>query len=295
MKGDDWMGILVIVGIIGIALFGGAKGSGNGGMFSFSQPNPASSPAEIQNKINQTEYEVQELQKQVQAEEDKKNNSKFFGMMELRYINRATDPKLEYVNIQASYDLAEPILITGWTLKSISSGNVVTIPKGVYLYFSGMANYADNIYIEKNQTIYLVTGSSPVGENFKTNKCSGFLNQFQTFAPYLYSNCPLPRNENLSSIPKTVVNDACLEYIDRFPMCRIQTDPLPANWSYECNNFIYQKINYSACVNTHKGDKDFYGNEWRLYLKRSESIWKSSREEVVLLDEFGKVVSRLKY
>ncbi len=40
MKGDDWMGIMIIVGIIAVALFGGVKGNGGGGLLSTQNPNP---------------------------------------------------------------------------------------------------------------------------------------------------------------------------------------------------------------------------------------------------------------
>jgi len=301
VKGNDWMGIIIIMGIIGVALFGGIKGSGNEGLITVQNPNPvqnqnvSQNSASLEYQIKDTEFKVEELKKLVQAEEDKKNNSKYFGMIDLRYANRATDPKQEYLTIQASYSATIPIKMTGWTLKSSSTGTTVNIPKGVYLFFTGTANYEEDIYLAKGEILYLITGISPNGVSFKVNKCSGYLNQFQTYVPYLSSNCPLPRNENLDSIPKTPNNDTCLDYIERFPMCRIQTESLPPSWSYECNNFIYNKINYPSCVDTHKNDSDFYLGEWRVYLRYSESIWKQSREEIVLYDELGKKVSTLKY
>jgi hypothetical protein len=63
----------------------------------------------------------------------------------------------------------------------------------------------------------------------------------------------------------------------------------------ECTDFIYKKVNYPACIDTHKNDKDFYQNEWRIFLKRSETLWKNSREDIVLLDEEGKIVDEYKY
>ena len=149
--------------------------------------------------------------------------------------------------------------------------------------------------ISAGDTAYLITGISPNGVSFKTNKCSGYLTQFQTFIPYISNSCPRPRDENLSAIPKIAVNDDCLDYIDSFPSCRVETQNLPVNWSYECKNFITQKINYPSCVNLHKGDKDFYQNEWRIYLKKSTSLWKSRRENIILYDNLGKIVDTLTY
>ncbi len=73
MKKDDWLGILIVVGIIAVALFGGIKGSGNGGLFSVQNPNPNQTQAQneqiLQYRIQEAQYKASELQKQVQAEE----------------------------------------------------------------------------------------------------------------------------------------------------------------------------------------------------------------------------------
>jgi hypothetical protein len=158
-----------------------------------------------------------------------------------------------------------------------------------------MVNGEENIVLTGGDTLYLTTGISPVGANFKVNKCSGYLNQFQDFVPSLNTNCPRPRDENLSSIPNTNTNDECLNYIDNFSSCRIQTDPLPQKWSYECTTFIKDKIGYPSCVTTHKNDKDFQLPEWRAYLQRSDSIWKTTRDAIVLYDNEGKVVDSTRF
>ncbi len=158
-----------------------------------------------------------------------------------------------------------------------------------------MLNTEDTIMLTGGDTLYLVTGISPNGASFKVNKCSGYLGQFQIFVPYLNNICPLPKDEDLSSIPNLVINDACFDRIDTMSRCRIQTAPLPQNLSSECTNFILNKINYPSCVNIHKNDKDFYQKEWRVYLGRSASLWKNKRETIVLYDSLGKIVDTLKY
>ncbi|TSC70190.1 MAG: hypothetical protein CEO12_505 [Parcubacteria group bacterium Gr01-1014_46] len=296
MKNDNALGIVILLSLIAIAVFGGSKGTSNGGFFKITPQNqtPEQKQVDIQYQITQAQYKADELKKQIQAEEDKKTQSVYKDIIDLSYVTRSEDPKQEYLTIRVNTTKA-PINITGWIIKSLASGVSVSIPKGTPLFFTGTVNSEEDIYLDSGDTMYLITGISPNGSSFKLNKCSGYLAQFQTFTPYLYTSCPQPKNENLSSIPRTVNNDACFDYIDYFPTCRIQTESLPANWSYECVNFIYSKINYPSCVNTHKNDKDFYLKEWRVYLKRSEKLWKSSREEIVLYDDVGKIVDTLKY
>jgi len=294
MKKDDYTGIIILCAIIGIALMGGAK---NGQQYGFFSPQPKTEEQkriELEQKIRDTQQQVEELKKKVQTEEDKKTQSEYKGIVYLQYVNRSDDPKQEYISIRVNTGTST-IPVTGWTIKSDSSGNSVTIPKGTYLFFTGMLNAEDNVVLQGGDTLYVNTGISPNGSSFKVNKCSGYLSQFQTFTPSLYTNCPAPRNEDLSSIPKRVINDDCFDYIDSFPTCRIQTESLSQKWSYECTRFIYDKINYASCVNTHKNDTDFYQKEWRIYLKRSERLWKDRKEKIILYDNSGKIVDTLTY
>ncbi len=292
---DNSMGVLILLGIIAIALFGGAKGASNNGLFSVGIQTPEQKQQNIGQKIEEVQYQVDNLKIKVQIEEDKKSQSKYKGLVTLAYVNRSTDPTQEYVTLRNSYNAKENISITGWMLRSTSSGVSTTIPKATYLFFAGIANSEDNIILTNNETLYLVTGISPNGASFKVNKCSGYLDQFQTFVPYLNNNCPLPRYEDLSSIPKTTANNRCFDYIDSMSSCRIQTETPTQYLGAECNNFISKKVNYPACVDAHKNDKDFYGNEWRVYLKRGASLWKDRRETIVLYDNDGKIVDSLTY
>lgn len=295
MTKDDSVGFLILLGIIAIALFGGVKGASVNGLFPAQPMTPEQKRANLQQEISNTQYEVENLKKQIALEEDKKNASQYKGMVRISYVNRSTDPSQEYITITVNSPENASIPVTGWSVKSLMSGVSVQIPKGAYLFFSGQQNAEEHIYLTHGDTLYLTTGSSPIGWSFKSNKCSGYLNQFQKFYPYISGSCPAPRKENLSSIPTSPINDACLDYIDFFPQCRIQMEPLPIEWGSECRTFITEKINYNACINTHKDDSDFYSKEWRVYLKRSSPTWKDRREYIVLYDDVGKIVDSIKY
>lgn len=287
MERDHYLAIIGILIIIAIAAFGGVKNP-HRGLFYPGDPIKQPQKSQIEEKIKEVERQIKNL-------ETEKNKSVFSEKVSIGYVNRSTDPSQEYITIQMKGQVPEQIYLTGWTVKSTSSGASVTIPKATYLFFTGMLNSEENIYLENGDIMYLVTGLSPNGASFKLNKCSGYLEQFQNFVPYINSNCPLPRNEDLSSIPNRVINDACFDYIDSFPSCRIETNTLPANWSHECTTFISTKINYGSCINTHKGDSDFYQHEWRVYLRRNASLWKMNRENIVLYDNLGKIVDSITY
>lgn len=299
------VGILVLLGIIFIGLYGGQMNQ-NGGILKIPpivptatttvdfQPVVTTEPL-VPSRITVSGVSTGTTPKPTPTIVVDPTKSKYDGYISIRSVNRYGDQNSEYIQLRTSSNASTSVPITGWTIKSESSGRSITIPKATYLFFADSANTEDPIVLGPNETVYLTTGYSPNGVSFKLNKCSGYLSQFLKWDPWLPGSCPAPRYEDLSSIPKTLNNDACFDYIDRMSSCRIQTSNLPANWSYECVNFIYSKINYPSCVNIHKNDKDFYKGEWRIFLKRSEKLWKSSRESIVLIDEDGKIVSRYTY
>ena len=281
MSQDFFLGVIILLGILSLSLNGGIK-------------NAQFAKAPVSE--NQTiEYKIQDAKKQIELTEIEKTRSKYYGIVTLQYVTRSDNANQEYLTLRVSDGATTTVPITGWRLSSENSGVQVAIPKSTKLFFADSQNAEEDIVLTPKDTVYIVTGRSPNGSGMKVNKCSGYLEQFQDFTPYLWSSCPAPRTEDLSSIPKRTVNDACFDYIEYMPSCRIQTDPLPANWSYECTNFITTKINYPTCVSVHKNDSDFYTHEWRVYLKRSEPLWKSRRESIVLTDLNGKVVSKLQY
>ncbi len=306
MKKDEWIGIIVILGIIAVGLIGGAKNAihptitTTATQSSNSYTEQKSTDTSIAGQIQTAQTQVDTLKQQMDvAEEVRKENqshSKYYGQILIQYVSRSQTVSEEYIVLHENEQSTTTIPLLGFTLASKKSGVIVNIPNASTLFFANSKNSESTVALSPGDTIYLDTGLSPNGSSFKVNICSGYLSQFQNFTPYLSTNCPAPRNENLSSIPANqVINDACFDYINSMSSCQIQTANLPANWSYECTNFIYSKINYTSCINTHKNDANFYTKEWRVYLKRSSTLWKSEREDIILYDGAGKIVAELKY
>jgi hypothetical protein len=281
MNKSHSFGIIVLLAIFAIAAFGGAKrNTNNNGIYApyITLPEENKTPTE-----------------KARAEADKANASQYSDVVTLSSLSRNVNPDREYITIKVSQRAKENISLTGWKVASEAIGNSFSIPKGTYLYFSDTKNFEENIVLAPGDTVHLITGKSPILYSFKTNKCSGYLEEFQDFTPYLESNCPLPKNEDISGIPDVSVNRDCLEYVYSYPSCKTKLDYLPEKGSTECRNFFKEKVNYPACVTLHKPDKDFYKPEWHVYLKRSAPIWESNRESIVLYDNLGKVVDRYGY
>ncbi len=307
MKGNDVLFVVFFIGIgIAALLSGGAKSSGTQNKVPvFSSGSSANGSSVNRNpttnkpvtektiaqEIKKIERSVEEIAKEITKLEENQNASTYKGSISMRISGRASsDPIKEYITLEASSKNKEPINITGWQLKSLSTNKNVSIKQGVYLFFPQSQNPESDIYLNPNDKAYISTGRSPMGISFKVNACSGYHSQFLSFTPSIRQECPLARDE-VNKIPTSPVNDSCFDFIDRFPKCRTEVNSLPSNFTFECRNFILEKMTYSSCINTHKNDADFYKKEWRVYLGRDESLWKQKRETIVLLDNLGKTVA----
>lgn len=230
----------------------------------------------------------------LKALEEKSGASSLKGAMELSlgsYGGAALAD--EYVVVHLSESAPSRALLTGMTLKSEASGRTAVIGKGVYLPQQGTINPEEPIYLEPGSTAHILTGRSPIGYSFRLNTCTGYFGQFQRWTPSLPTECPLPRTEPLPPPPNTL-SDVCLEFVDRMYRCRIEPNP-PDTLPPECRAYIRNSFTYPRCVSGHKTDVDFYKNEWRIYLSRDNTLWKSTREVISLLDTQGKAVDTVTY
>ncbi len=288
----DW-GLVLICTVLALMVFGGAKNTKiyqNGSTI----PSPSErqlTQSEIEYNLTQTKYKTEQLQQEIARENERKNSSVYKDKVTM-YVNTSADASSEYVDIQANYGNKEPILITGWKLVSTSTNQSVVIPKSTLLYFAGQQNTEQDVYLNPGERAYIITGRSPIGYGFKVNKCSGYLSQYTNFYPGVWTNCPAPRDEDQSAIPKRIVNDNCFDLISSLSSCRVP-EPLSNAYSWECQAFLTEKINYPYCISNHKNDKDFWGTNWYVYLKRSEPLWRYRKDTVILYDTLGKPVTQV--
>ncbi len=198
-----------------------------------------------------------------------------------------TDPAREYLEIYAAYN-AESTRITDWKLEG-KEGLAVSIGAGAFLVYSAQVNPQEPIYLKSGNRAIIVSGKSPIGTNFRLNICTGYFNQFQEFTPYLSQECP---NISVDDMPINFP-DVCFDFIRTLWQCRMPLVIPPAAGN-DCVNFIGERANYNGCVALHKNDKDFYKNEWRIYLGREKELWQK-RDTIILLDEEGKIVDKVSY
>ncbi len=218
-----------------------------------------------------------------------KTTSFYKGKIFLNAVaSRETDPQKEYVKISA-YSLAEPALITGWTLMN-RRGESFAIGAAASFVFSGQVNIQNPIYLKPNETAVITTGQSPIGTSFRLNICTGYFNQFQEFSPRLAEDCPRLLD---SDIPVNFPN-ACFDFARDLPRCRMPMS-IPPEAGNDCAVLVNEKINYNNCVASHKNEGNFYKPEWRIYLGRDKEIWDNEREYIILRDQEGEIIDVVSY
>lgn len=223
--------------------------------------------------------------------------SPYRGLVRIdHYVSGAgsTDSNNEYIQLYVSQSASVPVDLTGWTIKSESSGNAIVIPQGTETPTSGIINGIQDIVLNAGTQATLISGRSPIGASFRENKCIGYFGQFQKFSPNLPLTCPAPSDELKAFYPGYIRDTSCIEYVNKVSRCQVTLSP-PTTLSGTCQSFLIKYLNYNGCVDAHKNDSDFQGNQWRIYLGSSSSMWKSQHEVIKLLDKDGKTVDAFTY
>ena len=188
-------------------------------------------------------------------------------------------------------DEKQTIDISGWTIETNLAK--VAIPQAIK-ELSHPFSSADqtNIRLEYKDEMIISAGSSPRGINFKTNKCTGYLDQSERFYPSLDEDCP-----RLDESEYDHLNPACRDFIKKLSRCEIPdySDNPAVNSDSECTGFLNEKFNYQQCYLDHHQEMDFLQSQWRIFLKRSVDIFPNSGDTIILRDESGLIIDEYTY
>jgi hypothetical protein len=282
--------IIIIVAILVSALFGSRNNNDDGDIRVGSPSGSENIEREITRipSSGQTENNTPPPSSEENIEES--NESLFKDKIGISSASAfRNDPNEEYIEIFAKTSNKEKILITGWTLEN-TRGERFKIGSAPFIPRPGQLVGEQAIFLEPGARAHIITGESPIGTSFQTNLCTGYFSQFDKFEPSLREDCPAPYEEPGAQN----FEDVCLDYFERLPRCE-QIFENPINIPSRCRSFVNERINYATCVDNHRNENDFFKNEWFIYLKRSNAIWKERRETIILKDLEGKIVDSFSY
>ena len=224
------------------------------------------------------------------------------GLVEITKDSRTIstqDVQTEYIEIRALETNAQPINISNWSLQSMVSDEWISLPQGAPLYALGEVNEIQDVYLTPGESAVIATRQSPVGISFRVNRCSGFLNDTQTFEPKIKTACMKPTD----ILPPTAENikkygSSCISFVEQQKKCSYTTSESRGvdELTQECRDFIQPRLTYSHCIDIHAGDADFYDKqEWRLFLNQDYALWRENYEIIRLLDEKHRTVDVITY
>ncbi len=224
------------------------------------------------------------------------NRSPYAGYVDLQ-IGTADNPNPsdEYVVIRLSDLAAQPVTVSGWTLRSAYTGMRSAIPLAASPFVQGVVNSVQPITLNAGESVVFSSGISPVGVSFRETTCTGYLEQTQRFSPRLANACPRPTDV----LPRTPENIAkygspCIDYVERLPQCSYPTI-VPNDVSGACRNFLGNTFTYTGCMRTYGSGATNNMNTWRSFASSNQELWQNTHDAIVLLDGQGREVASVSY
>jgi hypothetical protein len=204
------------------------------------------------------------------------------------------DEKEEYVSIMVSSLATEGISTAGWKLVSQKGGSGASFPQGAENPQSGKVNVLSAITLKAGDTATIVTGRSPVGISFRENKCTGYFEERQDFNPPLTENCPTPFQEYDRFYDEDDDDEECSSFVRSIPYCSTDAES-SSDISSPCENFVEDYLNYNGCFDAHKKETGFYSPTWRIFLGKTDELWRQEKETILLIDAEGKTIDSMSY
>lgn len=188
----------------------------------------------------------------------------------------------EYISLENSdYENKQTAIISGLKLQNRDRISATI----------GKDEYGNNISLNYGERAIIATGESPLGKNFKINKCSGYLAQGKNISPSISFSCP-----RISGLPlPRSLNNRCIDYIESLNSCVSPTINADTEINNDCAEFVSQHASYTGCVADHKNDSDFNQPEWRIYLGKNSKMWGNRHENIQLFDPSGKLITETSY
>lgn len=194
--------------------------------------------------------------------------------------------------LKTSWGVNVGIDITGWRVRT--NKGEVAIPGAVQDYTPYGTFSEGDITLQPNNyvVIYSNANTSSLGKNFRTNKCSGYLNAVFAFDPPLPNDCPTFSRSEIFDF-----SGRCQNFIQNLYNCRIPTPNEINSFSgpddSSCLPFL-GKINYSGCYERHRRDLDFFSSEWRVWLGQKIPL-DPDHDRVLIFDKQGLLVNEYVY
>lgn len=257
------------------------------------QANISQTESEQKKETSQKEASRKETPEIIQEQETETNSSppSISSHYEKVKISRVQAksyyrPSLVTLTIRPKY--GDKINITGWKIKT-RQGEFI-IPKGVEEYQSHIS--PRNIIVKDYLVVYLIGDKNPLRreDNFRLNKCFGYIKSYQNIYPSFNTNCPRQKLEDVSHL-----GPYCQEFILGLSSCEIPnySNNLRIATDSQCVAYINDNFNYSQCFDKYSKDEDFLLDYWPVFTKTD--IVQELHDTVYLYDQNNLLVDKYIY
>jgi hypothetical protein len=193
-----------------------------------------------------------------------------------------------YGNIQISLQSASyesPVNITGWRIRSAQRGETI-VGKGInLLQFDSVSS---DVWLNGGESADIIAGASPIATNFRANICFGGLSSMYNLG-YAFNSCPAIADYDLSGL-----DSSCQDLILRNNSCQAPSDNILNGQTSKCRITFEKNVNYSACVNRHRNERDFYRG-WKIYTGNNNQIFDPLHDKIELRDQAGLLIDSRQY
>jgi hypothetical protein len=139
---------------------------------------------------------------------------------------------------------------------------------------------------------------SPLGFNFRVNKCFRYLmNNFPDLKQYIrYYNFPcdkLSKNEILNLRLNFKISNNCAKVLENLSCSGPKPeDWLKINYDSNCYRIFENRFTYNGCYQNKKNDKDFYLNDWLIFVPIFDTFTNLKYDKIEIYDNQLLLVNR---
>jgi len=206
------------------------------------------------------------------------------GQVKIISVNPHSSPqKMVLINKSGS-----SVDLTGWKIEN--NFRSFDIPAAVKIFRLSSSTAWQNIILQPDDSLIVLSSASPITVNFYLNRCFGYLMNSYNFSNLFSKDCPRPNDDDLNYL-----STQCQRYINDLRTCQIpSTEDLNrfAN-DFTCYQFLTNFYNYESCVNRYQNASDFFEKEWYVFL--NASFADTNHDKIILRDADGLVVDTYLY
>lgn len=141
----------------------------------------------------------------------------------------------------------------------------------------------ESLILNPGERLILLAQKSPIGINFKINRCLHFYPGLENFKE---GTCFLPEIPNyLPAKCKEKISRLTCRFID------LNTISKEFGFFYECQKFVEENFTYKGCFEKNNQKKDFHENKWYYFLGERTLVEKF--DELIFLDPNGLVIEKV--